>query len=496
MEANTQKEVADAIFQINETILSRMDLLRKGGVTAQFDGKRDIAIACGYPANLTFDDFMETYSRGDIAKNLVEAYPDYTWSADPTVFEAGNKKKKKTSWDKEFDSFVRKFNLFSVMHKLDILAGVGRYAILLIGFADGQKTEDPVSPGSGVAYLQPYSEQAATVSEWVTDKKDPRYGKPLRYQVTTGSPSTTSGSPSSASIPFSDTFTVHYTRVIHVADNCLENAVFGIPRLQNVYNRLMDIMKLVAGSAEMFWRGGFPGYSFEAKEGVQLPEGEELTKMNDAIQEYVHGLNRYLKLQGIEAKQLNPQVESPKDHFDIQMSLISAATKIPKRVLLGSEQSVLAADQDTKGWNSRVMRRRLRFAEPVMLRSFIDLMMKYNVLPTVKDYEVRWPNLDFADEEKQAKIAKMKTESIVAFANSAANQVIPTKPYLTDVLGCSDVEAESYIEQAAKEIQDEETENDVSGMSDGTTQDESSQDDGSSFDRRLKGGPVSNAGDS
>jgi len=473
MNSDNMDDVRKAIMEINEAILSRQDLLSKAGVASQYGGKRDVSEACGYPPSLEFYDFMETYSRGDIAKNLVEAYPDYTWSSDPVVFESNNKTKKLTKWDKSFIKFVRKTNLFSVMHKLDILAGIGRYAVLLVGFQDGDDLSRPVEKGKNVMYLQPYGENAAMISEWVMDKKDARYGKPLMYQITAGmSTTSTTGGTVGMSLPFTETFPVHYSRIIHVADNCLENSVHGIPRLQNVYNRLMDVMKVASGSAEMFWRGGFPGYSFEAKDGVQLPEGDDLKKMNEAIQEYVHGLNRYLKLQGIETKQLNPQLESPKDHFDIQLSLISAASKIPKRVLLGSEQSVLAADQDTKGWNSRVMRRRLRFAEPMMLRALIDTMMKTGILESVDDYEVKWPGLDFADDEKQADIAKKKTEAIVAYSNSSANQLVPPKAYLTDILGVTEVDSESYMEQALDELEleNEEDEIDVSTMPSGKTE--------------------------
>ena len=46
---------------------------------------------------------------------------------------------------------------------------------------------------------------------------------------------------------------VHASRVIHVAEDILDDEVYGIPRLEPLYNYLDDLLKVVGGSAEMFW---------------------------------------------------------------------------------------------------------------------------------------------------------------------------------------------------------------------------------------------------
>ena len=48
---------------------------------------------------------------------------------------------------------------------------------------------------------------------------------------------------------------VHASRVLHVAEDCLDDDVYGIPRLKPVFDRLDDLLKVVGGSAEFFLRG-------------------------------------------------------------------------------------------------------------------------------------------------------------------------------------------------------------------------------------------------
>ena len=57
--------------------------------------------------------------------------------------------------------------------------------------------------------------------------------------------------------------------------------------MQRSYNRLLDARKILGGSGEMFWRGGFPGYSFEVNSGMDGAEVDttslrsEMEKLHD-----------------------------------------------------------------------------------------------------------------------------------------------------------------------------------------------------------------------
>ena len=103
--------------------------------------------------------------------------------------------------------------------------------------------------------------------------------------------------------------------------------------------------------------------------------------LKDEIEKYTHNLERTMRLQGIEIENLSPTVASPAAHVKALVQAISGSTGIPYRKLLGSERGELASSQDETSWDSVVEQRQNQYAEPMILRPFIDMMINYNVLP-------------------------------------------------------------------------------------------------------------------
>ncbi len=92
------------------------------------------------------------------------------------------------------------------------------------------------------------------------------------------------------------------------------------------------------------------------------------------------------------------------------MGLLSGATGIPRRILLGSEAGQLASEQDRANWAERIEERRTSFAEPVILLPFIRKMQDAEVLPQTDDIEIEWPNAFHMSplEENQAMAQKAR----------------------------------------------------------------------------------------
>jgi hypothetical protein len=111
--------------------------------------------------------------------------------------------------------------------------------------------------------------------------KDPRNGLPLTYKITY--------TEENGKVVVNST--VHWSRVIHIADDCLESEVFGNPLLALVYNRLQDIETILSGGAEMFWRGGFPGMSAQADAGARLTDADK-TAVKEQFEKYYEDLAR------------------------------------------------------------------------------------------------------------------------------------------------------------------------------------------------------------
>jgi len=229
---------------------------------------------------------------------------------------------------------------------------------------------------------------------------------------------------------------VHHTRIIHVAEDLLESNVEGTPRLQAILNRLQDLDLIVGGSAEMFWRGAFPGYGFKLDENVTIGT-QDLDALKAEIEEYMHNLKRYIRLRGMSVENLSMQVADPTGHAKIVLELIACATRIPMRILMGSERGELASSQDEKNWLTTVDARRRLHCEPSLLRPYIDRLIDVGILPKpVKGYTVEWPDLMVPSEKDMAEVGAIRSKALKDYVSGmGADQVLPPEIFMKKVMG-------------------------------------------------------------
>jgi len=276
-------------------------------------------------------------------------------------------------------------------------------------------------------YLSPYSQVNAKIDQYVKDVKDERFGLPETYSIAMLTAGQTSISK-----------TTHWSRVIHVAEDCLEDNVEGMPRLEPVLNRLQDLELVAGGSAEMFWRGAFPGYGFK-QDPSTIMQDKDIEDLQAEIDEYMHDLKRYVRTKGISIESLAQQVADPSKHFAILVDLIACAVRIPKRILLGSERGELASSQDERAWMQRIDERRREHCEAVILRPFIDRLITVGALPKpVEGYTVDWPDLMAPGDKEIAEIGKIRSEALKAYVEAlGADLIVPPDIFLRRILGLS-----------------------------------------------------------
>jgi len=337
---------------------------------------------------------------------------------------------------------------------VDRLAGVGRFGALVMGVNDGKELFAELKRATVLMYMVPYGEGNVGVDGFVTDRKDPRYGLPARYTIRPVSASSAGyRAPMAAGGigPVAGTLKAHWTRVIHVADDCEESDVFGVPRLECVYNRLLDLEKVLGGSAEAYWRTGFAGLAFKKQSDARFTQ--DTTALNTQIENYVHGLDRTMRLQGIDVQELLGRAVNPSHLMAAELQMVSAASGIPVRILTGSEASELASSQDERNWNSRVDERRRDWAEPSMLRPFIDRMILIGVLPPPKggEYQVEWPDINAPSDGDKAKVARDWTEALARYWSSGVAQVMPPREYFVNVMGMTPDEADAILKAAEEQ---------------------------------------------
>lgn len=422
------------------------------GNTTSFNGMRDVYQALGYPAidKIEFGDFYTKYKRQDIAAAVIDKPVYGSWKLQPIVRTGGEDDRDNDPFRDRWEELVKQFKLYSVFQRVDKLAGIGRYASLYIGVGDDSlDVRNPIGTSKDLLYIQPYSEDNSTIKTIDNDITSKRYGLPSQYGLRSVQ--------ISGGVVQSGTYQeslVDHSRVIHIADNLLENNVYGTSRLEKIYNRLLNLELIVGGGAEMFWQGAFPGLAFNVQEGFEL-DGEDLAALDNEIKKYVHNLERYMKLNGVEANSLSSNVADPSNHVDTQLKMISIASNIPKRILEGSERGELASSQDTKAWNDYCDNRRTTFCEDSILRPTIDKFIEVGILPQPKeDYVVEWPDLETTGDKEKAEIGKIRAESIRSYASTPDAQYIVTpKSFLEEVLDMDPEKVDRILEESEQAME-------------------------------------------
>jgi len=429
-----------------EQLLQNAITSRRAGLERLLNIEKDINYECGYPQNIAIEDYKAMYDREGIGNRVVRLLPGESWTMLPTIEE--NQDTEETDFEKVFKELDKKFHLFHYMKRIDVLSGIGQFGILLMGISDGKQLWMPVNginPVTGekignskyeLLYLRPFDESVVSVRTKEEDVTSPRYGLPKTYSVN-----------------FVDgnilkTKTIHWTRVLHIADNREVSEVNGIPRMKSTYNRLLDIRKIVAGSGEMFWKGGFPGLALKPQDGTTLA-GDDLTAVREHIKDYQDGLQRFLAIANTEIQELKPQISDPEPHMKVQIQYICVTLGIPFRIFMGSEAAHLASTTDTNTWNKRIKERQENYLSPMLIRLMIDRFMIFGIMPELEEYFVTWPDLGALGEKEKAEIAVKKTEALVKYVAGGVDELFPPEEFLTMIMEMDVEDVEAVIDAAS-----------------------------------------------
>lgn len=436
-------------MQALTTTLSRVLLASTLGY--QYGTDRNLYQALGYPTlleEITFENCLARFRRQDLARGIIERPVKVTWRGKFDILES--KDDKDTALEKEWKAMVKRLKLKSVFNRSDILTGLGKYSVLVLGLSDVKADIDfkePVRKGLGLKllYVKPVGECNAQIKTWENDPGSSRFGLPRTYDIALLEPEGTRAK----------TIEVHHSRIMHILDNELESEVEGRPRLEVIWNRLMDLEKVVGGAAEMFWRGARGGYHGKIDKGFERTK-EMDDDLEGQLDEYEHNLRRFLITEGIDVESLQQQLSDPKNHVDVIIQMISVVTQIPKRILTGSERGELSSSQDHDEYTGYIQQRREEFAENKILRPFIERLIEYRVLPaaTTEEWSIDWSDLFAKGEKELAEIGKIRASALKEYAANPND--LPFRAFLQYMLGLKEEQINQVEEMIDAEINNEE----------------------------------------
>lgn len=290
-------------------------------------------------------------------------------------------------------------------------------------------------------YLRAFDESLVQITRYESRKNHPRYGLPVMYRVTFNDPSNQG---EGIGLP-TGTEDVHWSRIIHVADNLGSSEVMGVPRMRPVFNRLADLRKLYGGSAEMYWRGAFPGLAFETHPQLGSEIKIDHVGLKAQVEDYMNTLQRYIAAEGVSVNSISPQVVDPTPHIEGQITAVCIMIGVPSRIFMGSEAGNLASGQDDGTWNGRLKERQTNYITPRLIIPFIDRLIQAKVLPEPTGYSVIWPDLDSATPLDKANIANTRTTAMTAYLSGGGENMMTPKDFLIRILNFNETEAEEIL---------------------------------------------------
>jgi uncharacterized protein len=459
---------------LNTAMTTRTDLFNK-----LLDPRRDINAECGYPVTISNEQYRAMYDR-ELGRRVVDIYPEETWEKSPDIYEDENLNVE-TEFEKVFNALEDEHSLLHYMQRADALSGVGHYGTILWGIDDGLDLNQPVAgfetwkattgkPSTGtpkkrnLTYIRVLDESLATVGTYNNDPKSPRYGQPETYTITLADPSLSSISGVAAQ-PGGTQTTVHWTRVTHIADNRKTSEVFGSPRMEPVWNRLYDLVKVLGGAGEMFWKGGNPGISLETQPGLENAR-LDADATETAMYKYMNGLQKYIALTGMSAKSLAPNITDPMSFFKTQVEAICVTIGVPFRVFMGIEEGVVSGSQATNAWNRRLDNRKNRYVTPMLIKPVLQRLTDLGVLPPIAvpyGWKIVWPDISNPSVMEKAEVAIKRTDALVKYVSGGVDSVMAPLEFLTLICGFNDSEAKSIIEAVKQHIDDVDDDETVPG---------------------------------
>jgi len=416
------------------------------------DGKRDYNKIFGYGTNLRYSDYFAMYERHDFGHVIVDKIAKACWNELPKIM-SGETQILKDEMDQ-----LKKMGFFKALQRADRLNRIGNFSVLLIGMPDGLDLDKPLGSATDIQgmYFNPYNFNGIEILKQEDDPLSQRFGLPELYQLQT----TNHGEKEKDSHVVS--VVVHHSRIIHLAEGALDSAVEGTSALKAVWNSLINITKTTGGSAEAYFRNARQQLALEADKDARLKKGsEELAALKENVEDHMNGWDPVLRLQNMKANNLNIQMISPRETFDINAESISGETGIPIRILTGKGGGQTTGTEDRASWNALISDRRTDECDDYLMQG-LQIMSNGGMFKLPDNAIVEWPPQASTNEKEAAEVIKNKAEAF-KFVIEALSMPVGDEADATVVLetiGFEGIEIDtSDIEPEPTEPEDDSEEN-------------------------------------
>lgn len=365
------------------------------------DGKRDYNKIFGYGTDLHYSDYFAMYERHDFGSVIVDKVAKACWNEVPKIMSG------ETQILEDEMKQLNKMGFFRALERADRLNRIGNFSVLLIGMPDGLDLDKPLGSANDIQgmYFNPYNFDGIEIVKQVTDPLSQRFGLPELYQLQTTNHGEKEKDAHVVSV------LVHYTRIIHLAEGALDSPVEGKSALKAPWNSLINITKVTGGSAEAYFRNARQQLAIEANENARVEKGSPaLTTLDENLEAHTNGWGNGLRLQNMTARNLNIQMISPRETYDINAESVSGETGIPIRILTGKGGGQTTGTEDRASWNSLIFDRRNSDCNGWLLDG-LQIAANGGMFELPDNAEVKWPPLAALNEKDAAEVTHKKADA-------------------------------------------------------------------------------------
>lgn len=388
---------------------------------------RELYETFDWPKDVDDERYYATYTRHPFAKPVVDRPAFTSWRDEPDIVDP------EADDESDFEAKMRQANrahdVWSYAERLDRLAGIGRYGVMVFVTSDVDGPETLATPleasagGEGLDFVQQikvFSEVSVDSIEWgdASDAAEGRWGKPVAYHIDFSPEASTdkTGTEDDA------VYEVHHSRTVAApATRKLDDEFFGRPRLEPVFNVLRDIEKVLGSVAEMAYRGADKGLAIQHDpDQVNVGSDEFWEQHNEEIRDWFQGIKPVFETTG-SVTELGGQIANVSNVFQPQLSALAAATGIPKRVFEGDPAGALAsAAEDTQAYFGMIEERRGEYVTPHYARPIVRWYIERGVVSepdsgTVGQgkflFDVEWDPLRVLSEQEQANVVQTQLDA-------------------------------------------------------------------------------------
>lgn len=442
--ADAQQYNAQSLLNTARYVWNRTQAL----LGVSHEGKRDLYDIYGYPQDLGGSaGFLSMYryaTRQGMANRITHGMARSCWRdgfelrSDPEDEESA-----------QLSDVLQELNRAGLTQRLeraDVLNRIGRFSVLLVGVPDGLELREPIGRARGAGalkqlYFQPYAYDSVEVVKWETDPRSSRYGLPVLYTLTraTNRNNEKDNSPLTA-------LTVHYSRVVHLAENALDSDVEGAGALEPVFNRILDIDKATGGASEAYFRNARRIITTEIDKEFAaglLSDPAQKAAFDEGVQKFTNEWQDHITAAGAKVGQLQSTHYSPLDTVKVALWEISGYTGIPIRILTGEGAGQLAGSEDQLAYN-HIVADRQRLVCAGWAWRVLEVLEAAGLVTLDPTWSVVFPPQQASTEAQQAEVDSKRAttlQAVLTACSTAAGGTVDLASALQAV-GLSDVEVD------------------------------------------------------